>query len=314
MRGLLVMLCLVACGSDRPSRSDRNAADKVPGTIASATGPDVSARDNDPRRLANLTWVEAERVLTRDVIVVLPLGAAAKEHGPHLRLDNDLRLAEGLTERVLAETAVSVVIAPTLPYHFYPAFVDYPGSTTLRPETARDLVVDICRSLARHGPRRFYVLNTGISTVRPLEAARDDLAQSGIVLRFTDLGKALAPAERAVLQQDAGTHADEGETSMMLVLAPNRVEMGKAVRDIHEKKSPKLTRDPNTPGLYSPSGVYGDATLATRDKGEKLVQAVVSAVLADLQALNASPLPAPPLPPAAPADGGKPNSGNPTFL
>jgi len=45
--------------------------------------------------------------------------------------------------------AADVVLAPTIPYHFYPAFVEYPGSTTLRLETARDLVVDVCRSLAR---------------------------------------------------------------------------------------------------------------------------------------------------------------------
>ena len=52
--------------------------------------------------LAELTWLEAEKVLTREAIVVLPLGAAAKEHGPHLRLDNDLRMADGLVRRVLA--------------------------------------------------------------------------------------------------------------------------------------------------------------------------------------------------------------------
>ena len=43
--------------------------------------------------LADLTWVEAERRLTPDTVVVIPLGAEAKEHGPHLRLDNDARLA-----------------------------------------------------------------------------------------------------------------------------------------------------------------------------------------------------------------------------
>ena len=51
---------------------------------------------------------------------------------------------------------------------------------------------------------------------------------------------------------------------MMLVLAPERVDMSRAVRDIHERKSFRLTRDPGAEALYSPTGVYGDATLATR--------------------------------------------------
>src|SRR6185295_15227882 len=150
--------------------------------------------------LENLTWVEAQEALTRDTVVVIPIGAASKEHGPHLRLKNDWILAEYLKNRVLR--ASDVVIAPTVPYHFYPAFVEYPGSTTLRLETARDLMVDICRSLHRHGPRRFYALNTGVSTVRALQPAAEALAREGIVLRYTDLLQTLGPIEKQVAQQE----------------------------------------------------------------------------------------------------------------
>src|SRR5918997_4863723 len=114
--------------------------------------------------LEDLTWVEAERVLTERTVVVIPLGAASKEHGPHLKLKNDWLMAEYLKRRVLA--GADVVVAPTVNYNFYPAFLEYPGSTSLRMETSRDLVVDVCKSLSRYGPRRFYVLNTGVSTLR----------------------------------------------------------------------------------------------------------------------------------------------------
>jgi creatinine amidohydrolase len=252
--------------------------------------------------LSDLTWVEAERRLGSETVVVIPLGAAAKEHGPHLRLDNDFRMAEGLRDRVLA--AADVVVAPTIPYHFYPAFVQYPGSTTLEFDTARAVVVDVCRSLARHGPRRFYILNTGVSTVRPLAAAKTALAEQGILLGYTDLLAALEPFERTLLQQDGGTHADEGETSMMLSLAPERVDMTKAVRDIHEpnlaRKGQGLSRIPDAGAIYSPTGVFGDATLATRAKGDALVDALMKVVLADLDSLRTAPLPAvaPPSPSA----------------
>ncbi len=64
---------------------------------------------------------------------MIPLGAALKEHGPHLRLRNDLALAEYFTARV--EAASPVVITPPLTDHFYPAFLEYPGSTSLTLDT-----------------------------------------------------------------------------------------------------------------------------------------------------------------------------------
>jgi creatinine amidohydrolase len=237
--------------------------------------------------LEDLTWVEAERVLTRETVVVIPLGAAAKEHGPHLKLKNDWLMAEYLKNRVRERAAV--VIAPTIGYHFYPAFVEYPGSTTLTLETGRDMIVEICRSLARYGPRRFYVLNTGISTLRALKPAADILAGDGLLMRFTDLNTAAPEAEARVRQQEGGTHADEIETSMMLYIAPESVEMTKAVKDYHGNKSGGLTRTPDGPGVYSPTGVWGDATLATREKGRVVVEATVESILRDIEALRKEP-------------------------
>ena len=234
--------------------------------------------------LENLTWVEAEKILREDTVVVLPLGAAAKEHGPHLKLKNDWLIAEYLKQRVLA--AANVVIAPTVNYNFYPAFLEYPGSTSLRLETARDLIVDICKSLARFGPRRFYVLNTGVSTLRALKPAAELLAKEGIVLHYTDILKVLGPVEKAIGKQEGGTHADEIETSMMLYMAPETVDMKKAAKDYHPSEERGLTRDPKGRGVYSATGIYGDATLATREKGKVLTQVLVAGILKEIEDLR----------------------------
>jgi len=202
--------------------------------------------------LEDLTWIEAEQGLTPNTVIVIPLGAAAKEHGPHLPLKNDLILAEYLKQRVLEIS--SVVVAPTLPYSFYPAFLEYPGSVSLRLETARDTLIDICRSLSRYGPRRFYVLNTGISTIQALQLAAETLATEGSLLHYTDFRTVLGPIESRIAEQEGGTHADEIETSIMLAIAPEVVDMDKAVKDYHPGRG-GLTRNAQEQGVYSPSGV-----------------------------------------------------------
>ena len=238
--------------------------------------------------LADLTWLEARDVLTPDSLVLLPLGAAAKEHGPHLRLDNDRILAEYLAQRV--DALEQLVVAPTLSYHFYPAFAAYAGSTSLGMETARNMVMEIIASLAACGPRRFYVLNTGISTVRALQPAADALASLGILMHYTDIDLAGKEAVQAVQQQAGGSHADEIETSIMLYIAPSRVDMSKAVDDYHPGNGP-LTPIRNATGVYSPSGVYGNATLANADKGRRIVEAMIEDIREDIANLRSASLP-----------------------
>ena len=227
------------------------------------------------RYLEYLSWKEAEAALKETPLVLLPLGARLKEHGPHLPLNNDWIMAEYLTKRVLDE--VAVLALPTVQYGYYPAFVEYPGSINIGRDTFRDFMADICRSVCRFGPKKVYVLNTGISTNKALEPARQLLAKEGIVMEYTLLTEATAEAEKKVKQEPEGTHADEIETSMMLYMAPEIVRMKLAVRDIHPNHPGPLTRDEHaTQGVYSPSGVWGDATLATREKGKIITEALVA--------------------------------------
>ncbi|MEY2930898.1 MAG: hypothetical protein RL033_1647 [Pseudomonadota bacterium] len=238
------------------------------------------------RWLEGLTWPEAELALHELPTVLLPLGARTKEHGHHLPLNNDWLIAEYLARRVAEQCPVLVL--PTLPYGFYPAFLEYPGSISVRWEVCRDTVVDICRSLANQGAKRFYVLNTGISTVKPLEAARQSIMGEGSRFEFTDIRSAYEPLRRQVETQPAGTHADEIETSMMLYLAPEVVRMAQAERDIHPDNGPGgLTRDPKAKaGVYSRTGAYGDPTLATRDKGQIVVEGMVHYLVEQVRTLS----------------------------
>src|SRR5688572_13346837 len=157
------------------------------------------------RFLDTLTWPEAEQALHELPTVLVPVGARTKEHGHHLPLNNDWLIAEYLARRVAERT--SVLVLPSVQYGYYPAFLEYPGSVSVRAEAFRDSIIDICESLRRQGARRFYILNTGISTLAPLAAARETLTQAGARVGFTTIQTAYAGLRRQVEDQPAGPHA-----------------------------------------------------------------------------------------------------------
>jgi creatinine amidohydrolase len=236
--------------------------------------------------LENLTWIQAEQALKEYQVVLIALGARTKEHGPHLPLKNDYVMAEYFKGRVAKE--VPVAILPTLQYGCYPSFLEYPGSVSLQAETFKKVVKDICRSMNGYGVRKFYILNTGISTLRPLDEAAKELAAEGIILRCLNLLEVDKTLPADLLKQEGGTHADESETSMMLYIAPETVDMTKAVKDFDPRPGRKgLTRNPQGKGIYSPTGIWGDATLATREKGRVIVEATVQAIVRQVQDLIA---------------------------
>ncbi len=234
--------------------------------------------------LEHLTWIEAEKAFKEHEVVVIPLGARTKEHGPHLPLNNDWIMAEYLTKRVSEQ--VNAIITPTLQYGYYPSFTEYPGSVTLSLETSQRMVEDICLSLSRYGVKKYYVLNTGISTNRALAPAKESLQAQGVTLWYTDLHKAEADTDE-LLEQEGGTHADESETSMMLYIKPDIVDMSRAVKDYHPLNGRGLTRDPGNKeaGVYSVTGIYGDPTLASVEKGEIIVESLIRYIVDEINCL-----------------------------
>jgi creatinine amidohydrolase len=144
--------------------------------------------------------------------------------------------------------------------------------------------LDICGSISRYGPNKFYILNNGISTIRPLEQARKELEVQGKILRYLDLREVDKKLPVDLLKQAGGSHADEAETSMMLYIAPEKVEMSKAVKDYDPRPGRRgLTRDPKGEGTYSPSGIWGDPTLATKEKVRTIVEETVAEIIRQIR-------------------------------
>ena len=233
--------------------------------------------------LETLTWPEARKKIAAGWPVIVPIGAIAKEHGRHLPLNTDFLLARDLANRIAAE--LPVIVAPVLGLGYYPAFVRYPGSQHLRPETFQAVLTDVLDKLVRDGVTRIAVVNTGVSTEAPLRiVVREFYERTGVRVLSADTA-ALGKATRGLMAQKLGGHGDEAETSMILAIAPDAVRMDKAVVDYGNALSRPETvfyvptifdSNPTTGPDYSVSGVRGDPTLATAEKGR--------AILADMAA------------------------------
>ncbi|WP_300302273.1 creatininase family protein [Ferrovibrio sp.] len=244
-------------------------------------------------RLADLTWIEAADLIGDGLPVLLPIGAAAKAHGPHLPLGTDRLVVEAVTERLLGE--LPLLAAPVIGHGFYPAFIDYPGSQHIEAATFQALVTELIEGFLRHGAERIMLLNNGISTEPSLRlAAQTILYRHGIRVVTADLPR-LGRACDGLWADPDGGHADERETSLMLAIAPALVRLDRlaetALEDdagpslLHLRQPIRLTPEERPGGSLNRSGATGNATAATAEKGEKLLDAMVAEIAADLRQL-----------------------------
>jgi creatinine amidohydrolase len=231
--------------------------------------------DTDRHFIEHLSWDEVASRIDNGATAILPVGAGAKQHGFHLPMNADRIQAEWLAIRIADR--IDAVIWPTASYGYYPAFVDYAGSCSLSAATFEALIQEIAAGILGYGCRALLVLDTGISTLAPVDRALAWLGSpNSLHLKVHD-GPRYRRAAAILSEQSHGSHADELETSRMLVLAPHLVNMARAEASPalrHETPGPLTRSDPASPN-YSRSGSFGDPTLATRAKGEILLTAMV---------------------------------------
>ena len=220
--------------------------------------------------LANVSWQQADKLI-KTKTVIIPFAAGAKEHGPHLPLSTDHIVMKHLLE--LAAKKSNVIIAPAILHGWFPSFRDYPGTEISDPTVFQNYVKSVAESLVRSGATRIVFLNMGITkaTGLPLAiVARDIRADHNIPTLIVSWDDLESEEAEYLYQQKRGGHADEGETSIILYLRPDLVDMTKAVKDYLTKK----TQIGYAPGQFDRAtevGVYGDPTLATVEKGKILL-------------------------------------------
>jgi creatinine amidohydrolase len=221
-----------------------------------------------------LSWDVVAARISNGASAILPIGAGAKQHGFHLPMNTDRIQAEALAARMAND--VDALIWPVVTYGYYPAFTAYAGSSSLSAETFDKIIEELTMSLLNDGCGAIFVLDTGISTIAPVDRALSRIGGEKTLHLKIHEGRRYKLAVQQIVQQSHGSHADELETSLMLALAPDLVAMPRAEDSPEIKREvpgPLTPLDPSSPN-FSPSGSFGDPTLATLAKGKILLEAM----------------------------------------
>jgi len=233
--------------------------------------------------LEHLTWpeVKAELAAGRETIVV-PLGSL-EQHGRHLPLGTDAFLGDGLG-LALAER-LGAFLAPTVRLGCSEHHLAFPGTITLRTETFVQVVRDVVRSLSGHGFKRIILLPTHGGNFGPLAEAVEGLepGEKVRVIAFTDLdglvASSLEESDRlGVSPAEAGVHAGEWETSMLLVLRPELVKLDKAVPGFVGDWAEIKAKVFEGIQALDENGVLGDPRPATAEAGQRYIKVLIDLV------------------------------------
>ncbi len=236
------------------------------------------------RNIARMTWMEVRDLDKANAALVLPIGSL-EQHGPHLSVDTDLYFSERFLELALERLTDDAKIyrLPTLPISKSNEHVGFPGSFWLSAATMTAVVQDIAASAQASGFRRLVLWNCHGGNRALLEViARDVRARTGLMV-FQLFPPAVVADPLAVTDAEAafGIHAGDWETSVMLALSPDRVRSdrveaaypdftaGHLSLELTGATVAWLTRD------FQPTGTWGDATVATAERGRIRVEKVV---------------------------------------
>lgn len=245
-------------------------------------------------RLSDLSWPEIAEIQKKPNLIILPIGST-EQHGPHLPINVDSCLATYLAEqaakKVNTEQPIRVLVAPTIHYTEVDTFKEFPGTIGISLDTEVKLIQEVVRSFVTNGFNNILILNGHSSNTIPINTALRNVSaispDAGLyAINWWSLGNL-----PKILKSPPSLHAEEMETSACLIAEPDKVDLSKA-----EAEYPKLSLSEKwvTPDFYGISrcvfyhsrkkypkfgksmGIMGDATVASKETGEKIVKAVVN--------------------------------------
>jgi creatinine amidohydrolase len=179
-------------------------------------------------RFEEQTWKTAGQTLSAGLVAILPVGST-EAHGPHLPLSTDVIISQEMSRRAagkLREQAIETMVLPPLAYSVTDFSADFPGTISIRKDSAVALIRDICVSLYRQGARLVVIANSHLEPEHVAainEAAELVKQETGKAVAFPDKRRRRWAATLTDEFRRGDCHAGSYETSLVLAARPDLV-------------------------------------------------------------------------------------------
>jgi creatinine amidohydrolase len=230
---------------------------------------------------------ELNALAARDAVVIVPVGST-EQHGPHLPTQVDSLLVGEIARRAARRVKdTPIVVTPTVWSGLAEHHISLGGTLSLDFQTFFAVLRCLCRSLVRQGFSRILLLNGHGGNIAALTVVVNELAvELDRPIATTSYWPLAKDDFAAILErQKTVRHACEAETSMLLALAPELVDMAKAEnavgpteRELAEVTGTEAAHRWRSFKARTSHGAIGDPRVATAEKGERLLDAAAAAV------------------------------------
>ncbi len=229
-------------------------------------------------RLTDLTTEDARTAWTAARVAILPVGAI-EQHGPHLSVATDARIAEEFAARLADELGSVAVLCPLVPYGLSEHHERFAGTVTLTPATYVAVMFDLMASLSAQGFAKVIIVNGHGGNIEALTlVARRARSEIGVMVASMMWAKLAADVCAQEATGLAYGHACELETSLALAIAPDVVRTDRIRPPEPRPEVEPLSAPPRAVvdvavrfDELTTDGVYGDPTKASRELGERIL-------------------------------------------
>nr|WP_246141767.1 creatininase family protein [Hyella patelloides] len=248
------------------------------------------------RYFSYLTWKEiAEMPNKENVVIIQPIGAI-EQHGHHLPIAVDSAISLGVLGKALSQLdkTIPAYALPCLYYGKSNEHYGFPGTITLSAETLLSVIKEMAASIYSAGFRKLVLMNSHGGQPQIMDIAARDIHQEhpdfNVFPFFTWRVPNIAQELLTEKELEYGIHAGDAETSLMLSLLPEQVKMDLAVKE-YPRNLPEeslLSMEGKLPFAWltkevSTTGVMGDATVATQEKGDRILASLADGWIAVIE-------------------------------
>lgn len=235
--------------------------------------------------LQEMSWIEAEEYFRKNDVAILPVGSN-EQHGPQNPLGTDHLIARAIAEETARRTGV--LCLPVVPFGVSSHHKQFWGTIFVSPKQFKKYVKEICLALNYYGVTKIVVVNGHGGNLRALMEMARELREKGVFISISQWWTAASKLLPDLFQEEEQGHAAAEETSVNLALHPEIVDVSKAVDE--EPRQHSLRTEGITLALdtadYTSSGVFGRSTTASAERGKKVFEAVVNALVEHVDSLR----------------------------